>query len=317
MNKSYLLLSFLGVFILFIFVIFIIRIYNIENFENPNQEPKEETKEKVKEEPKEEVKEETKEEVKEEPEKMVEISPVIQIAEQTSKLEVLRKEYQEVEREKLKREDEIRNNVNELIKLNNEISERKKEKLELDKQIADINATREEVVMSANVIKQGLEAQKQMENKLDKKENEINTLIDDYEKKKEIDELITDKPTEIKPEQIDMILDKLDAVKREMISYNSNKVCKEFNKMPEVTDKSFMINTADIKIDSDNKDHQAYLWCMCDDNKDKDECITYMDCNKNYNKNNGKAIIDDDDLTLYNKCISKYPSFPNYRDNSK
>lgn len=113
-----------------------------------------------------------------------------------------------------------------------------------------------------------------------------------------------------------MILDKLDAVKKEMISYNSSKVCKEFDKIPEIIDKSFMINTGDIKIDSDNKEHQAYLWCMCDENKNKDECILYMDCNNNYSKNKDKAVIDDDDLTLYNKCVSKYPSFPNYRKNN-
>ncbi len=327
MKKSIILLSIFGIFILFIFIIFIIRYANIERFENPSPTPPPPSKEEI--EPqtppppppppsKEEIEPQTppppsKEEI--EPEKMVEISPVIQIAEQTSKLEALKKEYKDVEKEKIKIEGEIKDNVNELIKINKEISDKKKEKLELDKQIADINDKKDEVVMSADIVKKGLEAQKQMETKLDKKENEINTMIDEYEKKKEIDELITDKPTEIKPEQIDMILDKLDAVKKEMISYNSSKVCKEFDKIPEVTDKSFMINTGDIKIDSDNKDHQVYLWCMCDDNKDKDECITYMDCNKNYNKNNGKASIDDDDLTLYNKCVSKYPNFPNYRSN--
>ncbi len=306
MQKSFILLSILGIFILFILIIFILRYSHIERFENPDEKKEPSTTPPSKE-----------EESSVEPEKMVEISPVIQIAEQTSKLEALKKEYKEVEKEKIKVEDEIRTNVNELVKINKEISDKKKEKLELDKEIADINNTKEDVVKSASIIKKGLEAQKQMETKLDKKENEINTMIDEYEKKKEIDELITDKPTEIKPEQIDMILDKLDAVKKEMMTYNSSKVCKEFKKMPELTDTSFMLNISDIKIDSDNKDHQAYLWCMCDDNKDKDECITYMDCNKNYNKNNGKAVIDDDDLTLYNKCVSKYPSFPNYRGVTK
>ena len=280
MKKLHIILSLIAILILFVIVIFIVRYSNIEKFENPT----------------------------------VEISPVIQIAEQTSKLETLKKEYSEIEKEKIKSENDIKKNVDELVKINNEINDRKKEKLELEKEILNINDNKDEFIKTAQIVKQGLEAQKQMETKLDKKETEINTMIDEYEKTKEIDEIIEDKPTEIKAEQIDMILDKLDAVKKEMISYNSSKVCKEFDKMPEIIDKSFMINTGDIKIDSDNKEHQAYLWCMCDDNKNKDECLLYMDCNNNYSKNKDKAVIDDDDLTLYNKCVSKYPSFPNYRD---
>jgi len=289
MKKLHIVLSLIGILLLFVLVIFIVRYSNIEKFENPDVD-------------------------KEKEETTVEISPVIQIAEQTSKLETLKKEYSEIEKQKIKGEQDIKNSVNELVKINNEINEKRKEKLELEKEISNINDNKDEFIKTAQIVKQGLEAQKQMETKLDKKETEINTMIDEYEKTKEIDEIIEDKPTEIKAEQIDMILDKLDAVKKEMISYNSSKVCKEFDKMPEIIDKSFMINTGDIKIDSDNKEHQAYLWCMCDDNKNKDECLLYMDCNNNYSKNKDKAVIDDDDLTLYNKCVSKYPSFPNYRN---
>lgn len=259
---------------------------NIEGFENPAQD------------------------------KTVEISPVIQIAEQTSKLEVLKKEYDDMQRDKIKTENDIKENARELVKINREIDERTQKKLDLELEIAEIERHKDDIVNSATIVKRGLEAQKQLELNLNKKEGEINTLIDNYEKQKETDKLIMDKPTEIKPEQIDLILDKLDAVKKEMLTYNSGKICKTYDKIPEITEKAFMVNVNDVKIDSEDKDHQTYLWCLCDDNKDKDVCITYMDCNKNYNKNNGKAVIDDDDLTLYNKCIDKYPSFPRYYRNN-
>ena len=54
--------------------------------------------------------------------------------------------------------------------------------------------------------------------------------------------------------------------------------------------------------------YEPYLWCMCsDENKKNEDCINYFDCNKNYVINKDKKTLENEDLTIYMKCINKFP----------
>ena len=166
----------------------------------------------------------------------------------------------------------------------------------------------------AEIILKSLNANEEKELELKKKEAELNGKIKELEalKLKEIE----NKEVEINDDQIALLLNKLESVKSTIINkYKDNKVCGIYDKIPTIPNDAFSINfeNIDVDVNSTNKNYEPYLWCMCnDENKKSEDCINYFDCNKNYVINKDKKRLEDKDLTLYMKCINKYPNFPKY-----
>ena len=194
------------------------------------------------------------------------------------------------------------------------MTKKKDEKINLEKQIGKLNEENDKNVDKAELIVKGLNANEEKELELKRKEAEINAKMKELEALK-IKEPQT-KEVQIKDEQIGLLLNKLESVKSTIINkYKDNKVCGIYDKIPTIPNDAFSINFEKIDIDKDssNKNYEPYLWCMCsDENKKNEDCINYFDCNKNYVINKDKKTLENEDLTIYMKCINKFPNFPKY-----
>jgi hypothetical protein len=234
------------------------------------------------------------------------LNPVLAVASQTSLMNQLKTENNRLNLNNKEKRDELATINSELTKIKNEILEKEKEKLKLSADIADMkNMDTISKTVLAMIIK-GIDATMMKEQQLRNYENELE------EKKKKIENLLAQpapkqEPVEIKESQIKPLKDKLKELESRF-SEISNKipdtVCKE-KSMPEPQKEAFLNNP---KI-TQNPSHN---WCSCNDNKKSFQCTDYYSCSEHYLTNKDKKSLNGEDLTLYMKCLSKYPNFPKY-----
>lgn len=234
------------------------------------------------------------------------ISPIMGIASQTSLMNQLKIENNLLKLNSAQKRNELQRIKTELNKIKQEILQKEKDKARLSADIADINNNRTMNNTVLTMIIRGIDATLLKEQQLKNKEKELE------DKKQQLEKLLlqpipTLPPVEIKQEQIKPLQDKLTELEKRFNEINSkipDNICNE-NNIPEPQKESFMFDPEITK-------NPSYNWCMCNDNNKKGDCIDYMDCSKNYLKNKDKTSIIGDDLTLYMKCLSRYPNFPRY-----
>jgi len=234
------------------------------------------------------------------------LSPILGVASQTSLMNQLKIENNLLKLNNNQKKEQLQLIDNELTRIKNEILQKEKEKTKLSADIAEMKnmETISNTVLSM-VIK-GIDASMMKEQQLRDYENQLE------EKKKKIEELLlqpTPKlpPVEIKESQINPLREKLKELEsrfNEISSKIPENICNE-NSMPEPQKEAFLY---DPKI-TQNPSHN---WCVCGDNKKSFQCSDYYSCSAHYLANKDKTSLKGDDLTLYMKCLSKYPNFPKY-----
>jgi hypothetical protein len=240
-----------------------------------------------------------------------EIAPVVKMAEQVDKLKVLEK----INNDYTKKNDNLTSQINskgtQLNSINEETKKKEEVKLKLEEEISNLNKNKEVHTTIASTLVKGISTIEEKEAELKKKEAEIQLEISKLKelKEKKIPENSTVK---LNQEQLDIILNKLilieklfKEIKEDNDEKNKDKdICKLYTSMPVPTSKDFMNN---------NKKDLTYLWCLCNDNINKNiDCMEYKNCLNNYKENKDKKTMKEDELTLYLRCINKFPNYPKF-----
>jgi hypothetical protein len=240
-----------------------------------------------------------------------EIAPVVKMAEQVDKLKVLEK----INNDYTKKNDNLTSQINskgtQLNSINEETKKKEEVKLKLEEEISNLNKNKEVHTTIASTLVKGISTIEEKEAELKKKEAEIQLEISKLKelKEKKIPENSTVK---LNQEQLDIILNKLilieklfKEIKEDNDEKNKDKdICKLYTSMPVPTSKDFMNN---------NKKDLTYLWCLCNDNINKNiDCMEYKNCLNHYKENKDKKTMKEDELTLYLRCINKFPNYPKF-----
>lgn len=239
------------------------------------------------------------------------IAPVVKIAEQIDKLKVLEKINNEilVKNENLK--SEINSKGNQLNILNEETQKKEEAKIKLEEEISNLNKNKDIHNSIASTLVKGLSTIEQKETELKKKEAEIELKINKLQelKEKQIPEI---PPVKINQEQLDLLLNKLiiieklfKEIKEENKENKKDKdICQLYSSMPTPTSQDFI---------KDDKKDLSYLWCLCNDNINKNiDCMEYKNCLNHYTNNKEKKTINEDELKLYFRCINKFSEYPKF-----
>lgn len=81
-------------------------------------------------------------------------------------------------------------------------------------------------------------------------------------------------------------------------------ICQLYSSFPSPVSQDFINN---------NKKDISYLWCLCNDNLNKNiDCMEYKNCLNHYSINKDKKTINEDELNLYLRCINKFPEYPKF-----
>jgi predicted nucleic acid-binding Zn-ribbon protein len=233
------------------------------------------------------------------------LNPVSEISSQTSLLTQLKVKNENLKNdteEELLKLDDVKK---QLLDVQNELEDKKAEKLRLSEQISNIDNARIANNTIVELILKGIDANINKENELTDLKKEID------EKKEKIEKLLSEPiaPVVIKEEQIEPLIQKLKDLEKKMGEISNkipNNICTLNSNMPEPQKEAFINDLEQIQ-------NPSYLWCMCnEENKNSSNCLDYMECNQNYIKNKDKTALISDDLTIYMKCLSKYPNFPKY-----
>jgi len=234
------------------------------------------------------------------------ISPVLYIATESSLLTKLKKENDNIKYETSEFEKKIEKLQSTLVDIKNELQEKEEKKIKLSGEIDDMNKIRYINNKIIKLIVNGMNAN------IDKERYLANYEKDLTAKQEKIEQLLliptpTLAPVAIKEEQIKIITDKLSEIEKYFKELNKKVPENNCSKpIPEPTTESFIFDVKDLQ-------NPTYMWCMCnDDNKKTPECLEYMSCQANYQKNKDKTSLIDDDLTLYMKCINRFTNFPKY-----
>lgn len=234
------------------------------------------------------------------------INPILGVASQSSLMNQLKIENNLIKLDTAQKKEELIRIEGELNRIKQEIQQKEKDKVRLSSDIADINNNRSLNNTVLTMIIKGIDATIMKEQQLRNYEKELE------EKKKKIEQLLlqpipTLPPVEIKQEQLKPLQDKLTELEKKFNEINSkipNNICNE-NDIPQPQKEAFI-------YDPEITQNPSHSWCMCGNNNKKSNCIDYMDCSKNYRENKDRTSLIGDDLTLYMKCLSKYPDFPRY-----
>lgn len=239
--------------------------------------------------------------------KPLNINPVISIATETNLLNKLIKENDIMKNNNNYEKEKLEIIQKELLKIKEDIKNKEQEKLQLSKEISNMDNMR---YISNTIISIII---KNIDNII-KKEQELKNYEKDLNNKKEkIEKLLLQPipkipPVIIKEEQIKPIKDKLKDLENIINKLDNkipNNICNNLNMpIPKKEDFTYNLNQSY---------NSSYLWCMCNDNnKNSSNCIDYFNCNNNYLKNKDKSSLLTDDLNLYMKCINKFDNFPKY-----
>jgi len=234
------------------------------------------------------------------------ISPVLYIASESSLLTKLKQENDNIKYETSEFEKKLEELQSKLIDIKDELQAKEEEKLKLSGEVADMDKLRYINNKIIKLIVNGMNANIDKERYLANYEKDLQT------KEEKIEQLLliptpTLPPVSIKDEQLKIITDKLAEIEnyfKELKAKVPENNCSK--PIPEPTAESFIFDVNDLQ-------NPTYMWCMCnDDNKKSPECLEYMSCQSNYQKNKDKTSLIDDDLTLYMKCINRFSNFPKY-----
>lgn len=236
------------------------------------------------------------------------LNPQLGIASQLSLKSNLKKENDKIRENTKKSQDLLQSLQKELYNVNDELEKKRKEKTKLTGEINDMNISRYTNNANITMILKAMEDNIIKADLLKKYEDELVKKKEDLE-----DLLLLPKPTLppviIREDQINPIKEKLDYLEKKIIEINNktpNNICSSHSFMPHPQKEAFI-------YDYNHVNNPSYSWCVCNDkNKHSDDCILYMDCNKNYINNKNKESLVGDDLNLYMKCLSRYPNFPKY-----
>jgi len=240
-----------------------------------------------------------------------EIAPVVKMAEQVDKLKVLEK----INNDYTKKNDNLTSQINskgtQLNSINEETKKKEEVKLKLEEEISNLNKNKEVHTTIASTLVKGISTIEEKEAELKKKEAEIQLEISKLKELKE-QKIPENSTVKLNQEQLDIILNKLilieklfKEIKEDNDEKNKDKdICKLYTSMPVPTSKDFMNN---------NKKDLTYLWCLCNDNINKNiDCMEYKNCLNHYKENKDKKTMKEDELTLYLRCINKFPNYPKF-----
>ena len=239
------------------------------------------------------------------------ISPVIKIAEQVDKLKVLEKINNDIVNKNDNLTSEINSKGNQLNSINEETKKKEEIKLKLENEISNLNKNKDIHDNIASTLVKGITTIEEKEMLLKKKEAEIQLEINKLQELKE-KKIPETQPVKIKQEQIDLLLNKLILIekmfkelKEEKNNENKDKdICKIYSSLPSPVSQDFINN---------NKKDLSYLWCLCNDNMNKNiDCMEYKNCLNHYTTNKDKKTIKEDELNLYFRCINKFPEYPQF-----
>ena len=228
------------------------------------------------------------------------ISPVLYIATQSSLLTKLKQENDNIKYETATFEKKIAELQLLLLKIKDELKQKEEEKLKLSGDVSTLESQRYINTKIINMIVKGMNAYIDKENYLKQYEEEIET------KKNKLEQLLltpvpTLAPVVLQEDQLSSITDKLNIIEKKL---SDNNICNK--PMPVPLKEAFIFNGSELQ-------NPTHMWCMCnDDNKKSSDCLEYMSCQANYQKNKDKTTMIDEDLMLYMKCINKYENFPKY-----
>jgi len=234
------------------------------------------------------------------------ISPALYIATQSSLLTKIKQENDDIKYETATFEAKIAKLQLQLSEIKEELKQKEEEKLKLTGEVLTLENQRIINNKIINTMVKGMDAYVDKEKYLKQYEKDID------DKKEKLEKLLltpvpTLPPVSIKDEQIDTITNKLDSIEKKFDEIDKKmppNICNE--QMPIPLKEAFIYGTNELQ-------NSTYMWCTCNDaNKKSDECLEYMSCQANYQKNKDKISLIGDDLTLYMKCISKYENFPKY-----
>jgi len=239
------------------------------------------------------------------------ISPVIKIAEQVDKLKVLEKINNEINNKNNNLTSEINSKGNQLNSINEETRKKEEIKLKLEEEISNLNKNKDIHNNIASTLVKGITTIEDKEAILKKKEAEIQLEINKLQELKE-KKIPETQPVKINQEQIDILLNKLILIEKLFKELKEEKndekkdkdICQLYSSIPSPVSQDFINN---------NKKDLSYLWCLCNDNLNKNvDCMEYKNCLSHYTTNKDKKTIKEDELNLYFRCINKFPEYPKF-----
>jgi hypothetical protein len=239
------------------------------------------------------------------------ISPVIKIAEQVDKLKVLEKINNEITNKNNNLISEINSKGNLLNSINDETRKKEEVKLKLEEEISKLNKNKDIHNNIASTLVKGITTIEEKEAILKKKEAEIQLEINKLQELKE-KKIPENQPVKINQEQIDILFNKLILIEKLFKELKEEKnyekkdkdICQLYSSIPSPVSQDFINN---------NKKDLPYLWCLCNDNLNKNiDCMEYKNCLNHYTINKDKKTIKEDELNLYFRCINKFPEYPKF-----
>jgi hypothetical protein len=239
------------------------------------------------------------------------ISPVIKIAEQVDKLKVLEKINNEITNKNNNLISEINSKGNQLNSINEETRKKEEVKLKLEEEISKLNKNKDIHNNISSTLVKGITTIEEKEAILKKKEAEIQLKINKLQELKE-KKIPENQSVKINQEQIDILFNKLILIEKLFKELKEEKndekkdkdICQLYSSIPSPVSQDFINN---------NKKDLPYLWCLCNDNLNKNiDCMEYKNCLNHYTINKDKKTIKEDELNLYFRCINKFPEYPKF-----
>jgi DNA repair exonuclease SbcCD ATPase subunit len=238
------------------------------------------------------------------------IAPVVVMAEQVNKLKVLDKIKKDYINNIDNLSSQINSKGNQLNEINDETKKKEEIKLKLEDEISKLNKNKEIHNSVASTIVKGITTIEQKEEELKKKEAEIKLEMDKLKKLKD-KQIPEDTQVKMDKQQIDLLLNKFSLIEKLLKTEKKDTeqdICKLYSSMPMPTSQNFIDN---------NKKDISYLWCLCNDNINKNiDCMEYKNCLNHYMNNKDNKTLKEDELNLYFRCINKFNEYPQFLTNN-
>ena len=236
------------------------------------------------------------------------ISPVVKIAEQVDKLKVLENINKDINNKNNNLTSQINTKGNQLININEETRRKEEVKLKLEDEISKLNKNKDIHNNIASTLVKGITTFQEKEESLKKKEAEIQLKINKLQELN--DKKVETAPVKINQEQLDILTNKLILIEKLFKELKEEKkekekdICQLYSSLPSPISQDFINN---------NKKDLPYLWCLCNDNLNKNvDCMEYKNCLNHYSINKDKKTLKEDELNLYFRCINKFPEYPKF-----
>ena len=266
------------------------------------------------------------------------VSPLLTILTETNKLDSIKQENKELQFKKDLLQVKLQELDNKFKEISDATEKKNLEKLKLQDELLVINQQKELNLNMMDTIRKSMNANTEKEIKLKELENKLNNEKKEIDYKTKYFEDVVLKPAPVLPpvtlkeEQIKPLMLILDSIVKIFTELNKksdtiidlssdkkliNNVCTAYESIPEPSKDSFINDLTKIEPNNQELKNLPYLWCQCNDtNKQSPDCKKYLECNKNYEFNSKKAVLEGDDLTLYFKCLNDYKNFPPYITNN-